>query len=58
MVSRLAAEGKAVILVSSELSEILSLCHRILVMREGRITAELAPATTTQEEILQYAIPH
>ena len=52
---RLASEGKAIIMVSSELTEILSLSDRVLVMREGVITAELKPRATTQEEILRYA---
>ncbi len=50
-------KGRTVILVSSEISELLALCDRILVMREGEITAELDPARTTSEEILGYAIP-
>ena len=57
IIRRLAAEGTAVIMVSSELPEILSLSHRILVMREGAVTAELDPCHTTQEEILRYAMP-
>ena len=51
------AQGKAILLVSSELPEILSLSDRILVMREGRIAAELDPRRTTQEEILKHAMP-
>ncbi len=57
IIRRLAAEGTAVIMVSSELPEILALGHRILVMREGAVTAELDPRHTTQEEILHYAMP-
>ena len=57
IIRRLAAGGTAVIMVSSELPEILSLSHRILVMREGAVTAELDPRRTTQEEILRYAMP-
>ena len=44
-------------MASSELPEILSLSDRILVMREGAITAELDPRRTTQEEIMKYAMP-
>jgi ribose transport system ATP-binding protein len=51
-----AAEGRSVLLISSELPEILGLAHRILVMREGRIAAELDAASTNQEEILRYAL--
>ena len=54
---RLAAEGKAVLFISSEMNEILSLSHRILVMREGAVVAECLPAETTPEEILRRAMP-
>ena len=47
-------EGGAVLLVSAELSEILALSSRILVMFEGRIAAELDPATVTEPEIGLY----
>jgi inositol transport system ATP-binding protein len=57
IIARLAQQGKAVILVSSELPEVLSLSDRVLVMREGEITAELDPARTSQEEVLRYAMP-
>lgn len=57
IIARLAAEGKAVLLVSSELPEILALSHRILVLRAGSISAELDPRRTTQEEILKHAMP-
>jgi len=50
------AAGRAVVLISSEVSEILGLSHRILVMREGRIAAELVTDATDQEEVLRYAI--
>jgi len=58
IIARLAQQGKAIILISSELPEILALSHRILVMRTGQITAELDPRRTTQEEILKYAMPN
>lgn len=48
------ALGHSVLLISSELTEILGLAHRVLVMHEGRIAAELKD--TTQEEILRYAL--
>ena len=53
----LTRRGTTVILVSSELPELLAMSDRILVMREGEITARLDPATTNQEEILKHAIP-
>ena len=57
-ISQLARAGKAIIMVSSELPEILSLSDRILVMREGAITAELNPRQTTPAEILKFAMPN
>jgi inositol transport system ATP-binding protein len=57
LIGRLAAEGKAVLLISSELPEVLSLTHRLLVLRQGELTAELDPRSATQEEILRHAIP-
>jgi inositol transport system ATP-binding protein len=53
----LAAGGTTVLLISSELPELLSLSDRVIVMREGVITATLDPARATQEEILKHAIP-
>lgn len=49
--------GVGVIYISSELPELLAVSDRLLVMAAGRITAELDPARTTQEEILELAIP-
>ena len=57
LIGRLAAQGKAVLLISSELPEVLSLTHRLLVLRQGELTAELDPRRATQEEILRHAIP-
>ncbi|MDD5139566.1 MAG: sugar ABC transporter ATP-binding protein [Verrucomicrobiales bacterium] len=51
----LAAEGKAVMVVSSELVELMALCDRLLVMSQGRITAEFTPDEWTQEKITQAA---
>jgi ribose transport system ATP-binding protein len=51
-----AAQGRAILLISSELTEILGLAHRVLVMCDGTITAELDGARVTQEEILRYAL--
>jgi ABC-type sugar transport system ATPase subunit len=57
LIARWAQSGKAVVLVSSELPELLSLSDRILVMRQGAITAQLEPSRTTAEEVLNYAMP-
>lgn len=50
------AAGRAVLLISSELVEVLGLAHRILVMHDGRITAELDGFSATQEDVLRYAL--
>ncbi len=47
--------GKSIIMISSELPEILGMCDRILVMRQGQITQALSKAEATQEKILKYA---
>lgn len=57
LVAQLASQGKAIVLVSSELPEALALSDRLLVMRQGRVAAELDPSRTSQEEILRYAMP-
>ena len=57
LMNELAAAGKAIVMISSELPEVLGMADRILVMHEGRITGEFADArTTTQEQIMQLAV--
>ena len=56
LLRRLADEGMAVIMVSSELPEILSISDRVLVMRRGRINGEFDGATATQEAIMEKAV--
>jgi ABC-type sugar transport system ATPase subunit len=53
LVDRLAREGLAVILISSELPEVVNLSTRILVMRDGRLVAEVPREQATQESILR-----
>jgi ABC-type sugar transport system ATPase subunit len=55
LIQSLAAEGKAVLLISSEHEEILGLAHRVLVMRGGRIVAELDRESMSEEAILRAA---
>jgi len=55
LMEELAEQGKAILMISSELPEILRLSHRILVMREGEMTAELDGASADQETIMKYA---
>ncbi|MCG3004578.1 sugar ABC transporter ATP-binding protein [Escherichia coli] len=55
LMNRLVAKGKSIIMISSELPEVLGMCDRILVMRSGRITGELSAKEATQEKSMQYA---
>ncbi|GMQ61043.1 sugar ABC transporter ATP-binding protein [Vallitalea maricola] len=55
LLNELASMGKSIIMISSELPEILRMSHRIIVMCEGRITGELNNEEATQEKIMQYA---
>jgi ABC-type sugar transport system ATPase subunit len=54
MMDELARAGAAILMISSEMPELLQVADRILVMRQGRISGEL-PGRTTQEEIMRYA---
>jgi rhamnose transport system ATP-binding protein len=56
LMSDLANEGVAILMISSELPEILGMSDRILVMREGRITGEFMRAEATQEKIMTAAV--
>ncbi|MFG3224775.1 multiple monosaccharide ABC transporter ATP-binding protein [Kitasatospora sp. NPDC048194] len=53
VIAELAAQGKAVLVISSELPELLGLCDRIYTMAEGRITGEVARADATQESLMR-----
>ena len=55
LLNQLAAQGKAIVMISSELPEVLRMSHRIVVMCEGRITGELSAAEATQEKIMKLA---
>ncbi len=55
LIQDLATQGKAIVMISSELPEVLRLSHRIVVMCEGRITGELSAAEATQERIMHLA---
>ncbi len=52
----LAEAGYGIVMVSSEMPEVLGMSDRIVVMREGRVTAQLSTASTNQEEILRAAM--
>ncbi len=55
LISRLAQDGAGIVMASSELPELLAMCDRILVLCEGRLTAELSRAEATQERIMEAA---
>ena len=55
LVQRLALEGQAVVVISSELIELIGLCHRVAVMRGGRLTATLQDERLTEEELIAHA---
>lgn len=54
IIHRLAAEGKGVLVISSELPEVLGLCDRIYVMNAGRITGEVSREQASQETLMRY----
>ncbi len=56
IMNQLVAEGKSVIMISSEMPEILGMCDRIYIMNEGRIVGELDGAEASQEAIMSHII--
>ena len=56
VIAELAGRGLGVVVVSSELSELAGLCTRVLVMREGRLVAEVAGEQATELELLSHAV--
>jgi len=58
LMSELAAQGLAILLISSELPEVLGMSDRLLVMRGGTLVGELSRAEATQEQILSLALGH
>jgi inositol transport system ATP-binding protein len=58
IITQLAAAGKTIIMISSELEEIMGLCDRAIVLAHGRITAEFTRDAFSQEEILKAAMGH
>ena len=55
IIRRQAAQGLACLVVSSDLPEVLALCHRVIVMREGRIQGELRGTDATEEAVMHLA---
>lgn len=56
LIEKLARSGKAIVVVSSEMTEIIRISDRVLVMREGKITKELKGDAITEDNIARYAI--
>jgi ABC-type sugar transport system ATPase subunit len=56
LMKRLVDRGTAILMISSELPELIGMSDRILVMRQGRIVGEFSPEETDQEKILQAAL--
>jgi ABC-type sugar transport system ATPase subunit len=57
LIQKLARQGKGVLLISSELPEVLALAHRIVVLRQGSVAATLEAVSTDQETVLRHAMP-
>ena len=56
IIKKLANEGKTIIIVSSDMVEVLSICHRIIVMHEGKVTRVLSGDERTENNIMHHAI--
>ena len=56
IINQLVGEGKSVIMISSELPEILGMCDRIYIMNEGKMVGELAGSEATQELIMSHIL--
>ena len=56
LITELAGEGKAVLMISSEMEELIGVCDRIYVMAKGRISGELAREDFSQENIMKLAL--
>ena len=55
LLNELAGQGKSIIMISSELPEVLRMSHRVVVMSEGRVTGELSAAEADQESVMHLA---
>ena len=58
LLSELAGQGLAILMISSELPEVLGMADRVLVVREGRISADIARADATPESVMLAATHH
>lgn len=57
LLAELAAQGTAIVLVSSDVLELMGLCHRIIVMRDGRIVEEFNHGAVSEEELVRAQLP-
>ncbi len=55
LLTDIVSQNKGIIMVSSDLPELIGMCDRILVMQEGRITGEVSAEEASQEKIMEYA---
>ncbi|MGW8376596.1 sugar ABC transporter ATP-binding protein [Streptomyces sp. ODS28] len=55
LLNALAAQGKSIVMISSELPEVLRMAHRVVVMSEGHVTGRLTAEEATQERVMEYA---
>ncbi|MBI4922411.1 MAG: sugar ABC transporter ATP-binding protein [Devosia nanyangense] len=55
MIVRLAEQGEAILLISSEIEEIMGLCHRVVVLSRGRVAAQLSGQDLTEQAVMQAA---
>ena len=56
VIAEAAANGKACVVISSEMNEVIGLCHRVLVMRRGRIVGEVAGTAVSEDNIVRLAM--
>ena len=57
IINDFSSKGYGVLVISSELTEVIGICHRTYVMSEGKITGELIGSQMTEESIMRLAIP-
>ena len=56
IINKLVADGRGVLMISSELPELLGMCDRIYVMNEGALVGELTAAEASQERIMSFIV--
>ena len=55
LIQKLASQGRGIVIISSELMELIGLCHRVAVLREGRLQVTLDAANLTEQDLIAYA---